>query len=198
MMDIVVPVLVGVTFGVLLERAGLTRYDRIVGVYRLSDLAVLKFLGAALVVGAAAVQAARSLGLVAVLPVAPTHVLAQALGGILLGAGMASAGFCPGTVVAGAATGRVDYLVPGLAGAFAGTYLHVWTAPAVTPVLAPVGDAGAATLPSTLGVSGWLIVVLLAEAALIGFYALERGGRRRSSIAASRGDAGVGSAAAAR
>jgi hypothetical protein len=183
-MDALVPIAIGVTFGVLLERAGLTRYDRIVGVYRFTDLAVLKFLGAALVVGAIAVESARGLGWVTTLPVTPTHVLAQALGGILLGTGMAAAGFCPGTVVAGAATGRLDYLVPGFAGALAGSYAFAWTAAAVVPATAPIGDAGATTIPSALGVSGGLVVALLAEAALVGFYALERGVAGRSPSAA--------------
>ena len=141
-MDNLAPIVLGVMFGVLLKQARLTRYDRIVGVYRFTDLAVLQFLGAALVVGAIAVQTARSLGLVPVLPVAPTHLMAQALGGILLGAGMAAAGFCPGTLVAGAATGRVDYLVPGLAGAFVGALLFGWTAPMIAPALLAIGDAG--------------------------------------------------------
>ena len=53
-----------------------------------------------------------------------------------------------------------------------------WTAPMMAPALLAIGDAGTATLPSMIGVSSWLLVVLFAEAALLGHYALERGVRR--------------------
>jgi uncharacterized membrane protein YedE/YeeE len=173
-MSVLWPLVIGVAFGWLLDRAGLTRYERIVGVYRFTDLAVLKFLVAAIVVGAAAIQASLALGLTTVLPVTPTRLLADAVGGLLFGVGMASAGFCPGTIVAGAGVGRLDYLIPGGAGLVAGALAFGWTSPYFMPALAPVGDLGPTTIPAELGVSGWPVVVLLAEVAAIGLYAVER------------------------
>jgi len=104
-MNIVAPLVIGILFGLLLNRAGLTRYDRIVGVYRLTDLTVLKFLLTAIVVGAISVLGAQALGLTDAVPIPGTHLGADVLGGGLFGIGMAVAGFCPGTIVAGAGTG---------------------------------------------------------------------------------------------
>ena len=173
------PLLVGLLFGLLLERAGLTRYDKIVGVYRLTDLTVLKFLGSGLAVGAVAVQAAHALGLAPVVPVVPTHAAGALIGGGLFGVGMALAGFCPGTVVAGAATGQIDYLVPGLGGMFAGAIGFALAQPWIERVLARFGAATVTTLPRQLGLSGGLLALLLLELAAIGFYALERAVRPR-------------------
>ena len=47
---------IGVAFGWILQRSGLSRYDRIANVYRFTDLTVLKVLGSALVTAAVALQ----------------------------------------------------------------------------------------------------------------------------------------------
>jgi uncharacterized protein len=160
-----IPLVIGIAFGILLDQGGLTRHEKIVGVFRLRDFTLLKFLGAALVVGSLSVQAALSLQLVSAVPVTPTRFLAQAIGGALFGAAMALSGFCPGTIVAGAGTGRLDALIPGIGGLYAGALvMRRFTLPSGNP----------ATLPG----SHWLWIALLCELALIGFYFLEKGERQ--------------------
>ena len=161
------PILIGFAFGWLLERAGLTRYDRIAGVYRLTDLTVLKFLGSGLAAGAGALQIALWLGLASAAPAPATVLYANVVGGGLFGVGMAIGGFCPGTIVAGAAAGQLDYLVPGVAGLLVGA----WIAPDVH------WTGRLVTLPGLLGASGGVVALVLLEIALLGFYALERGVR---------------------
>ncbi len=168
------PLVIGVVFGFLLERGGLTRHERVVGVFRFTDLGMLKFLGSAIVVGAATAQAIVSLGFAASVAVVPTHLASQALGGLVFGAAMASVGFCPGTIFAGAGVGRLDALVPGVLGLLAGALVFGLAHPAG---LGSVGDLGHATLPGLAGVSAWLLVLVMAEAAALGFYWLERGTR---------------------
>jgi uncharacterized protein len=169
----VAPLLIGIAFGWLLDRAELTRFQRIVGIYRLRDFTVLQFLGTAIVAGAFAVLALRSLGFVATVVITPTHLAADAIGGGLFGIGMAVAGFCPGTIVAGAGGGRLDYLVPGGLGLIAGALAYGATFRWVG-ALGRIGALGIPTLPSLLGVSDWLLAIVLAEVAALGFYALER------------------------
>jgi uncharacterized membrane protein YedE/YeeE len=175
-----VPLFLGAVFGALLERGGLTRYVRVAGVFRFTDLALVKFLLAALASGAIAVQAALSLGLVTTLPVTPTHVAANLVGGALFGVGMALAGFCPGTILAGAGSGRLDALVPGGLGLLAGAWAFDHTGGAWREALAGAGDRGPTTVPTALGVSGWLVVVLLVEVTVLVFRVLERRRRGRA------------------
>lgn len=177
-MSVLAPLSVGILFGALLQRAGLTSYLRIVGVYRLADLTVLKFLLTAIAVGSLAIQGALSLGLVQVVPIPGTHLGADLLGGALFGVGMALAGFCPGTIAAGAGTGQVDYLIPGFAGLLVGALLYGWSYDSFAPALARAGAAGATTIPEQLGVDPWLVAILLGELSLLAFYAIERGVRR--------------------
>jgi hypothetical protein len=171
------PLLIGLAFGWVLQRSGLSRYDRIANVYRFTDLTVLKVLGSALVTAAVALQIMRALGLGVAPPIPMTYAWGNLLGGVVFGVGMALSGFCPGTIAAGAGEGRLDYLVPGALGLLSGAVLYGLLYDRVMPVLART--ARATTLPEVVHVEPWLTVVLFAEIALLAFYALERGVRRR-------------------
>jgi hypothetical protein len=179
-MDVVRPLLVGFAFGWLLQKAKLGRYETIVNVFRFTDLTVVKFLVSALAVAMLGIQAMVSLGIVDDVPVAQTYVLGNLVGGLLTGAGMALVGFCPGTVAAGAGEGRLDYLIPGALGLYAGAILYGVTYPAVVPRIARVANLGSVTAMQALHVDGWLVVILFWEIALLLFYELERGRMRRA------------------
>ncbi len=169
---------VGVCFGWLLEKAGLARYDVIVNVYRLRDLTVIKFLLSALVVGAAGIRALQALDLAAPIPVPPTYFAGNFCGGLIFGVGMASSGFCPGTIAAGVGEGRLDYLIPGSLGLIAGALAFGGAYPWILPRIAGSPRIGM-TIPGTLGVDPWLVVVLIGELVAGLFYALERHARVR-------------------
>lgn len=174
-MNILAPVLIGFGFGFVLQKARLGRYDTIVNVFRFTDLTVIKFLLTALSVGMIGVQALLSLQLVSSVPVAQTYLLGNFGGGLVFGAGMALAGFCPGTVAAGAGEGRLDYIFAGGLGLCAGALcfglcyskLFVWLS---NPL-----RLGAITLPQLLGVEPWLLIGLFCELALLLLYWIERG-----------------------
>ena len=155
------PLAVGLAFGFLLHKAGMGRYDVIVNVFRFSDLTVLKFLMSALLVGMLGLQLLSSLDLTQSVPIPQTYWLGNALGGLLFGVGMATAGFCPGTVAAGAGEGRLDYLVAGGAGLYAGALAFGFSYPKLMPWLATQGNLGSVTLPSVLHVNSWLVIALI-------------------------------------
>lgn len=164
---------VGLSFGFLLQKAGLSRYDRIVNVYRFRDLAVLKFLLTAVVVGAVGIRVLVTVGVAGALPVPATSLVGTLVGGVLFGIGMALSGFCPGTVAAGVGEGRLDYLVPGVLGLVAGALGFGAIYPWLSPLLRR-GAIGAATLPGWIGAEPWLLVLLIAELFGLAVYALER------------------------
>jgi len=172
------PLLIGVAFGVVLQRSGLSRYDRIANLYRFTDLAVLKVLGSALVTAAIALQVMHAAHLGVAPPIPSTYAWGNMLGGVVFGVGMALSGFCPGTVAAGAGEGRLDYLVPGLSGLYAGALVYGLFYDRVMPYFARAAHAG--TLPQLFHVDPWLAVVLFAEIALLGFYAIDH--HRREGV----------------
>jgi len=92
-MTSVLPIIFGVFFGFSLNKAGLTKYHKIVNVFRLTDLAVLKFLMTTLVVAMSGLYALRGLGLLTFPNVPATYVLGNLVGGLIFGAGMALTGY---------------------------------------------------------------------------------------------------------
>ena len=163
MIDVLEAVSLGLLFGWSLQRAGLTQYARIVNVYRLRDMTVIRFMLTALVVGAVVIQAGVDLGVSAGPTPPPTAMLANLVGGLVFGVGMATAGYCPGTIVAEIGEGRLDALVGGLTGLIAGAIVFGLLEPVVMPVLTPVGALGRVTVAGLTGASPWLVVLVFAE-----------------------------------
>jgi len=85
--------IVGFAFGWLLQKAGLTKYRKIVNVFRFTDMTVLKFMLSALVVGMIGIYALKGLGLVTLVGTMPTYIVGNLVGGLIFGVGMAGAGF---------------------------------------------------------------------------------------------------------
>lgn len=83
----------GAGFGFALNKAGLTKYNKIVNVFRFTDLAVLKFMMTALVVAMSGLYALRGLGLVAFPNVPATYMVGNIVGGLIFGVGMALTGY---------------------------------------------------------------------------------------------------------
>lgn len=182
MLDVVTPVALGAGFGFLLHKAGLTHYARIVNVYRLRDMTVIRFMLAALLAGAIAIQAAVDLGLTAAVPVPTTFAAANVLGGLVFGIGMATAGYCPGTIVAEAGEGRLDAWVAGLAGLFAGALVFGQLQPILMPALPRVGALGRVTVAELAGASPWLVLFVFAEVVVLVLVLVRRVGRPSSPI----------------
>jgi uncharacterized membrane protein YedE/YeeE len=156
--------LIGCGFGYCLHSAGLTHYARIVNVYRLRDLTVLRFMLTALVVGALAIQASIALGFIARAPLPPTMVVANLVGGAVFGVGMATAGYCPGTIVAEAGEGRLDAWLAGLSGLMVGALAFGLSYPYLMPKLMRVGALGRITLAELSGANPWLVLLVFCQA----------------------------------
>ncbi|MFQ5341637.1 MAG: YeeE/YedE thiosulfate transporter family protein [Anaerolineae bacterium] len=93
MFNYLLALIFGFAFGWLLQKAGLTKYHKIVNVFRFTDLAVLKFMMSALVVGMIGLYGLQDLGVLALTKITPTYVAGNLIGGLIFGVGMAGAGF---------------------------------------------------------------------------------------------------------
>lgn len=169
--------LTGLVFGFLLQRGGVTRYAVIVGQFLWKDHTVLKTMLTAVVVGAAGVWAMHLFVGVG-MHVKATAVLANAVGGVLFGVGMAVLGYCPGTGVAAVGDGSRHAAV-GVLGMLAGAAVYAEIYPAIKGTLLKVGDFGKITFPDATGVSAWVFIAVLAVVAVIVFALL----RNRSGSA---------------
>ena len=178
MLDILKALILGLLFGWSLQKAGLTHYARIVNVYRFRDMTVMRFMLTALVVGAFGIQAGIDLGLAASAPIPPTSMLANVLGGVVFGVGMATAGYCPGTIAAEAGEGRLDAWVAGLSGLLVGAIVFGLLQPVIMPPLARVGALGHVTFASLSGASPWLVLLVFGQVVVLVLILIARVGRK--------------------
>ena len=170
-LSLLVAVLIGIGFGFFLERAGFGSARKLVAQFYLTDLAVFKVMFTAIITAMLGLYVLSFLNVLDLSAVylAPTHWAPQIVGGLLLGAGFVIGGYCPGTSIAAAATGRIDGLVCAL-GIVSGTL----TFSALFPWLKDFylsTDAGEMTLPQFLGLPHGLVVVAVVVMALCGFRA---------------------------
>ena len=125
MVTIVFAVLIGGAFGFVLDRVGATNPGYIIKMLNLSDLHLMKTILLAVGLSSILLFGGILTGLVDVghMSVKTTYV-GVFLGGLMLGAGFAVSGFCPGTGLAAAATGRVDAMLFVIGGFIVSGFLH--------------------------------------------------------------------------
>jgi uncharacterized protein len=92
-MNFVLALVFGAFFGFSLNKAGLTKYNKIVNVFRFTDMAVLKFMMTALVVAMSGLFALRDLGLITFPAIPATYIVGNVVGGLIFGIGMALTGY---------------------------------------------------------------------------------------------------------
>lgn len=175
--SLLLALLLGIGFGFALERAGFGSARKLTSQFYLDDLAVFKVMFTAIVtamIGTSALAWAGVLDL-SLVALVPTYWIAQVVGGLLLGVGFVVGGYCPGTGVAAAATGRLDGLVT-LLGILAGCAGFAFAYPALQSLYL-AGEMGEQTLPDFFGVPRALVVVAVVAMAGAGFaaaHAIER------------------------
>jgi thiosulfate/3-mercaptopyruvate sulfurtransferase len=144
--------LIGIAFGVVLERAGFGSSRRLSGIFYFRDMTVLKVMFTGVIVAMLGVTYAKAFGWVTMENVYFLHTIyaAQIVGGLVFGVGFVMSGWCPGTGAVGLASGKIDAFVF-LLGAMGGSILYN----EVYPILAPIiqGDRGIIFAYDSLGIS---------------------------------------------
>ena len=175
---LIVAVIVGVFFGLFLERGGLGNPHKLTGVFYLRDFAVPKAMFTAILVASSGLYLLGDLRLLDITKIwiVPTYFWPQIAGGFLFGLGYLLAGYCPGTAVAGLGSGRIDALITML-GMIAGSLLFAVVYPAIEIFYMSSG-MGTATLPGSLGINHWVVIAVVVLMAGAMFYSMERYERR--------------------
>jgi len=161
----------GILFGYVLEQAGFGSPCKLKAQVHLNDWSVFKVMFTAIMVAAVGIlllQTHNTFGSNGFF-VPTTFLGATAVGGALIGAGFAVGGYCPGTSVVGTMSGRIDGLVFAL-----GMVLGIWGFSAVydtdwMQAMLSAGKVAEKTLPQLLGVSPWIVVLVMGVLAIAGF-----------------------------
>lgn len=122
-MEILLALVIGAGFGAMLDRIGATNPSVLTDMLTLRRLNLAKTILVAIGTGSILMFGGQMLGLVDVAHMSVKSAYVGVLiGGLMLGVGWAISGFCPGTGVCAAATGRKDavfFIGGGLLGAAA-------------------------------------------------------------------------------
>jgi hypothetical protein len=93
MTNLILALVLGGFFGFALNKAGLTKYHKIVNVFRFTDMAVLQFMMTALVVAMFGLFGLRALGQIEFPNIPATYIAGNVIGGLIFGIGMALTGY---------------------------------------------------------------------------------------------------------
>jgi len=172
--NLLLALVIGVAFGFILERGGLGNARKLVGQFLLKDLTVFKVMFSAILTAMLGLYLLAQLGLFNLDLVAfpDSYWLPQVTAGLLLGAGFAIAGYCPGTTLVGMATGKRDALY-----CFAGLFLGSWLFSLVFDWIALFYQSGHLAedhLSQVLNVQSQLIIFAIVVIAIIAFWLAEK------------------------
>ena len=176
---VVIGVAMGIVFGFALEKSRVFEPGVIVGQMQLRNFIMLKVFLTAVATGAVVLAVLNGFGYVKLQPKAAAYA-ADAVGGLLLGAGISLSGACPGTTLAQIGAGYRDALftlVGGLFGAVAFSYAQ--------PMLAKtflVQSGPKLVFSELVGVPYWIGALVLAAVIVVILVALEAWAPWRSEL----------------
>lgn len=174
-LQLAVGLLLGIAFGFLLQKGGVTRYDVIIGQLLFRDFTVLKIMLSAVLTGMIGVHALRSLGLARLHP-KPGSVGTSVVGGLVFGVGFGVLGYCPGTVAGAVGQGSMDALLGGVVGILIGAGLFAAVYPRIESSVLSRGHFGEITLPELFKVHPWAVVLPVVALIVVLLVLIERAG----------------------
>jgi len=165
----IIAILIGITFGFILEASGFSSSRKLAGVFYGYDFAVLKVFFTAALVAMIGILYMDYLGYVDMsqLYVHPTYLWGAIIGGVIMGVGFVAGGFCPGTSLCAVAIGKIDAVVYVI-----GIMIGIFIFSELYPLFQPIYDGffyGNITLMDSLGVNRYWFVFIFTIVAIVAF-----------------------------
>jgi len=167
----VIALFIGVAFGYILEASGFSSSRKLVGTFYGYDFAVVRVFFTATLVAIIGLLYMGYFDIIDydVLYVHPTFVYSAIIGGVIMGFGFVTGGFCPGTSLCAVAIGKLDGWV--FTGAlFLGIMIYSWFYPWVEE-LHYAGNMGYIKINEWMGISEGSFVLGFTILAVIIFIA---------------------------
>ena len=167
--NFVIAILIGIAFGYIMEATGFSSSRKLAGVFYGYDFAVLKVFFTAAVVSVIGLYYMDYLSFVDIsqLYVQPTYLWAAIIGGMIMGVGFLSGGFCPGTSLCAVAIGKIDGMVFTV-GLMIGILIFSESFSVLEPFF-ETSNLGHVTLVESLGISPYWIILSITVIALLAF-----------------------------
>jgi len=174
-LQLMIGLILGIPFGFLLQKGGVTKYDVIISQLLLTNFTVVKVMLSAVVTGMIGVHLFRSLGWVALHPKTGS-IGSSVIGGLIFGVGFALLGYCPGTIAGAVGQGSLDGLLGGMAGILVGAGLFAEAYPKLDRTILRKADFGEITFPQLFKVNPWVIIPPVAIGIILLLFWMERAG----------------------
>lgn len=174
-LQLILGLLMGVCFGFLLQKSGVTRYEIIMGQLLLRDWTVAKVMLSAVATGMIGIYLLKRPNLVR-LHKKPGSVGGTVAGGLIFGIGFALLGYCPGTLAGAVGQGSLDALAGGIIGMLLGTAIYSKLYNHLEPKILNFGAFGKITLPQLLNIRTKWVIIVFAGMIIIGLFILEWAG----------------------
>ena len=173
--SLIVAFIIGIGFGFFLERGGFGSGRLLAAQFYFTDMRVFKVMFTAIVTAMIGVFYLSWIGLldISLIYYGNTYLLAQSIGGLILGIGFVIGGYCPGTSAVSISTGRVDGIFYGLGGFF-GIFIFGEVYPIISGFVNST-DMGMINLPQLLDINYGFVLFAVILMAIGGFTAAEWG-----------------------
>ncbi|MEE4255543.1 MAG: YeeE/YedE thiosulfate transporter family protein [Bacteroidales bacterium] len=111
--DLVIALLIGIAFGFVLESAGFSSSRKLAGVFYGYDFTVLRVFFTAAITAMVGLLYFGYMGWIdlSAIYINPTYLWAVLIGGVIMGLGFITGGYCPGTSLCAVAIGKIDAMV---------------------------------------------------------------------------------------
>lgn len=156
-LKILIGIIVGFTFGYTLQRTGITKYPRVMGMLLLKDFKILKFMLTAVTFSMIGFYTLDSLDIISLNP-KPLD-WGKLVGGLIFGLGMGLLGYCPGTMLSRIGEGKKDAWF-GLIGTVLGILFFAVNVEFFKTRLESKSMSG--DISEALGIHQWIIVPVAA------------------------------------
>lgn len=167
--------LIGFGFGFSLEMSGFGNSKKLAAQFYFTDLTVLKVMFTGIIVAMVLIFGSAGLGILDFnqVWVNLTYLGSGIVGGLIMGVGFVVGGFCPGTSVVSASTGKIDGIIFVVGGLF-GAFLFGETEQYFTQWYNNAGYFGRLTLMDVFNTSPGTIVFIIVAVALFLFWGSEQ------------------------
>ena len=172
--NLLIGALIGAGFGFLLEASGFTNTRKLAGIFYGYDATVIKVFFTAALTGLVGLFILHNMGWIDItLTFYPkTFWIPTLIGGIIMAAGFVIGGFCPGTSLSAAATGKVDAMAF-IGGVMLGIFGFIFTYEGLWQSLRASGNMGKVDIAQWIGIKEGLFIFLFAIVAFLSFYVFQ-------------------------
>ncbi|MBF0516464.1 MAG: YeeE/YedE family protein [Nitrospirae bacterium] len=151
--------ILGLLFGIVLQKSRLCKYDIVSSLFRLQDFTVFRVGTPVLMASVVLIFIFKDAGIFE-LHVPKTVIIPQIIGGLLFGAGIAIMGYCPGTAAGALGEGSLD-AIPSILGMISGAVLYAeFFHDSWENTFLKWGEIGGKTFFEILRINHWYLIVL--------------------------------------